>query len=134
MTWPSRHVSAAIRRAPSDVYAFAADPQNLPRWAAGLATTVRREGDPWTAESSMGQIKVRFAAKNDLGVLDHDVTLPSGEVVRNPMRVMPNAEGSEVVFTLYRRPPMTDGEFERDARAVARDLEALKKIMEASAL
>jgi hypothetical protein len=33
--------------------------------------------------------------------LDHDVTLPSGETLSNPMRVVPNGTGSEVVFTLF---------------------------------
>jgi hypothetical protein len=32
-----QHVSAFIDRRPAEVYAFASDPRNLPRWAAGLA-------------------------------------------------------------------------------------------------
>lgn len=130
MPWPSRHVSAAIRRSPAAVYAFAAEPRNLPRWAAGLATGVRQEGGAWIAESPLGRVTVRFAPKNDLGVLDHDVTLPSGEIVHNPMRVLRNDDGAEVVFTLYRRPAMSDAEFEADAAAVAKDLATLKRIME----
>lgn len=34
------------------------------------------------------------------GLLDHDVELESGMVVHNPMRVVPNGEGSEFMFTL----------------------------------
>jgi len=52
----------------------------------------------------MGRMKVKIAEKNQFGVLDHDVTLPSGVKVYNPMRVFPNNDGSELVFTLYRRP------------------------------
>jgi len=56
----------------------------------------------------MGRVKVKFAAHNQFGVLDHDVTLPSGVKVYNPMCVFPNNDGSELVFTLYRRPEMSD--------------------------
>ncbi|HVM45051.1 MAG TPA: SRPBCC family protein [Candidatus Thermoplasmatota archaeon] len=130
MTWPARHVSVGIRRAPRDVYAFAADPRNLPRWASGLASGVRPEGDAWIADSPMGAVAVRFGAANDLGVLDHDVTLPDGTVVHNPLRVLASGEGSEVVFTLYRRDGMSAEELERDARIVAQDLAALRRLLE----
>ena len=83
------------------VYAFAPDPRNLPRWAAGLA------GNRWVADSPMGKVRIRFAARNLHGVLDHDVTLESGVTVHNPMRVPPpRGEGSEFVFALIRRPGM----------------------------
>lgn len=130
MPWPSRHVSVSIRRPPRDVYAFAADPRNLPRWAAGLASGVRKEGDAWVADSPMGQVVVRFAPPNGYGVLDHDVTLPSGEVVHNPLRVLANGDGAEVVFTLYRRPGMSEDAFAADAEAVGRDLDALRRILD----
>ena len=43
-TYPSRHVSVAIDRSPAEVYGFAADPLNLPHWAAGLSGTIARVG------------------------------------------------------------------------------------------
>ncbi len=75
----------------------------------------------------------RFADKNKFGVLDHDVTLPSGVKVYNPMRVFPNNDGSELIFTLYRQPEMSDQMFAEDAEAVTRDLEKLKTVLENSA-
>lgn len=125
-----RHVSVTIRRPPAEVYAFAADPRNLPRWARGLGAAVEELGGEWIADSPMGRVKVRFAAANALGVLDHDVTLPSGETVSNPMRVVANGDGSELVFTLFRRPETTDEAFAADAAAVERDLEALRRLLE----
>lgn len=65
-----------------------------------------------------------------LGVLDHLVTLGSGEVVPVYMRVIPNADGSEVLFTLFRLPSMSADVFERDAESVTRDLQRLKAILE----
>ena len=125
-----RHVSVSIDRPPAEVYAFCADPHNLPRWAAGLASAVRVEDDALIASSPMGEVRVRFAPRNDLGVLDHDVTLPTGATVHNPMRVLPNRGGSEVVFTLFRQPGVSDPDFARDAAAVTRDLHTLKRLLE----
>jgi hypothetical protein len=117
----SRHLSVWIDAAPEAVYAFASDPVELPRWAAGLA-------DPALAEAD-----VEFAARNAFGVLDHVVRLPSGDAVYNPMRVVPAGLGlprCEVVFTLRRRQDVTNEEFEVDAAAVAADLETLRRLIE----
>jgi hypothetical protein len=78
----------------------------------------------------MGPVVVAFATRNEFGVLDHDVTLPSGETFYNPMRVTVDGTGCEVVFTVRRRPGMSDEDFERDADAVYADLIALKRVME----
>ena len=41
------------------------------------------------------------------------------------MRVLNNDGGSEVVFTLYRLPGVTDDEYEQDAATIAADLKRL---------
>ncbi len=126
-----QHLSVSINRRPAEVYEFASDPRNLPRWAAGLArSVVRKEGDEWVAESPMGEVRIRFAEKNPYGVLDHDVRLESGVAVHNPMRVVPNGDGSEFTFTLIRRPGMSDEQFAQDKAAVEKDLRTLKELLE----
>ena len=130
-TFPAvRHVSISIDRPPGEVYAFAANPENLPRWAKGLSGAIERVGGEWIADSPMGKVKVRFVGRNELGVLDHDVTVESGETIHNPMRVVANGEGSEVVFTLFLRPGASAEDFDADARTVAEDLAALKAFLE----
>lgn len=127
----SRHLSVVIRRDPRAVAAFARDPEHLPEWAAGLAQGgLRRDGDELVADSPMGEVRVRFAPANDLGVLDHDVTLPDATVVHNPLRVLAHPHGAEVVFTLRRLPGVTADAFEADARAVAADLARLRSLLE----
>lgn len=131
MASESRHVSTVIERPSAAVYDYAADPANLPQWAAGLASTsVEQVDGQWVADSPMGRVTVSFVERNDFGVLDHVVTLPSGESVYNPLRVIPYGDASEVVFTLRRQPAMTDDQFERDADAVHADLDSLKRIVE----
>ncbi|MBF4510893.1 SRPBCC family protein [Plantibacter sp. VKM Ac-2885] len=121
----SRHVSRVISASPEAVYEYASDVDNLPRWAAGLAQAeVVREGDSLFVESPMGRVEVRFVERNHLGVLDHDVTLPSGTVVTNPVRVLAHPEGAEVVFTV-RQIELDDDAFARDVAMVEADLERL---------
>ena len=79
---------------------------------------------------TQGPVRVRFVERNAWGVLDHYVTLPGGDVVYNPMRVVANGTGSECSFTLFRRPGVTDEQFEADAAWVTRDLQALKGLPE----
>lgn len=126
----SRHVSTRIDRPAAAVYGYASNPANLPAWAAGLGRSVEQVGDDWVSESPMGRVVVAFAPANAYGVLDHDVTLESGETVYNPVRVIVDGAGCEVVFTLRRRPGMTDDDFENDALAVTADLARLKRLLE----
>lgn len=130
-----QHISVFINRQPTDVYEFASNPRNLPRWAAGLAQSeVRQEGDEWIADAPFGKVRVKFAQNNSLGVMDHDVRLESGVSIHNPMRVIPNGEGSEFIFTLIRRPRMSDEKFTEDKAAVEKDLRTLKNLLELNPL
>ncbi|WP_141730801.1 SRPBCC family protein [Oligoflexus tunisiensis] len=130
MSWPAQHISISINRTPDKVYAYVANPENLPQWAAGLSGTIRRAGERWIADSPMGEVAIKFAPHNAFGVLDHDVTLPNGETVHNPMRVVRNDTESEVIFTLFHRPGMTQQDIQSDAAQVFEDLLKLKMILE----
>jgi uncharacterized protein YndB with AHSA1/START domain len=126
----SRHLSTHIARPAPEVYAFVTDPARLPEWAAGLSGGVEERDGRWFADSPMGEVEVRFAPENTFGVADHDVTLPDGQVFANPMRVLPDRDGCEVVFTLRRQPEMTDEAFEADAAAIRADLATLQRLLE----
>jgi hypothetical protein len=126
----STHLTVSINRPAAEVYNYASEPANLPKWAPGLGTGVEKVGEQWVVDSPMGQVVVAFAERNQYGVLDHDVTLPSGETFYNPMRVIADGSGCEVVFTLRRQPGMSDEEFARDADAVSSDLAQLKHVLD----
>lgn len=78
----------------------------------------------------MGRISLAFAPPNEYGILDHWVTLPAGQTVYNPMRVIADGPVCEVVLTLRRQPQQDDQEFTRDAETVAADLATLKTAIE----
>ena len=126
----TRIISVSIARDPREVYAFVSNPANLPRWASGIGSSIEQIKGEWIAQTPNGPVKVRFAPRNDLGVLDHYVTVAPGVEIYIPMRVVPNGSGSELIFTLVRQPDMTDEKFREDADWVLRDLTRLKDIFE----
>jgi uncharacterized membrane protein len=130
MSFKSKHVGISISHPADEVYEFASNPENLPKWAAGISGSIKNVNGDWIAESPMGRVKVKFADKNRFGILDHDVTLPSGETFYNPMCVFPNKDGSELIFTLYQRPGMSDRDFRNDEEQIKADLEKLKALIE----
>lgn len=134
MTWPVVHLSRSLDHDVATVSRVAGDPRNLPLWAAGLAAGIRSEGDRWFTDSPMGVVEVAFTGPIEQGVLDHDVTLPDGTVVHNPLRVVPNDRGSEVVFTLFQRDDTSGAAFRADADAVRRDLDRLAALLDETVL
>lgn len=133
MATETRHISQWIDRSVDNVYAYASDPANLPVWAPGLGSAIERaeDGRHWVVQTAEGPVGLEFAPGNEFGVLDHWVTLPSGEVVYIPLRVIAGGPADcEVVFALRRMPGMSDEDYERDAAAVAADLARLKAVVE----
>ncbi|MFM9444937.1 SRPBCC family protein [Streptomyces acidiscabies] len=128
----SLHLAVRISRPAPDVYRYVAEPTHLPAWAHGLGDIVEKIDGEWVAQSDLlGRVTVTFTPENDLGVLDHYVTLPAGQTVHNPVRVIPDgADACELVFTLRRQPAASDAEFDRDAETVAADLARLKELLE----
>lgn len=122
-------VSVGIGVDPRVVYKFASDPANLPAWAPGMVKSIEKKNDKWVAQTALGQATFRFAAPNEFGVLDHDVEMSSGRF-HNPMRVVPNGTGSEVLFTLIQLPGVSDQQFQQDMDTVRADLNKLRTLFE----
>jgi hypothetical protein len=128
----AKHVTVSISRSPADVYAFVGNGENLPRWASGVGHQAEHSNGEWLVDGPLGKARLRFAPTNALGVLDHDVTLPNGQSVHNPLRVVPNGTGSELTFTVFRLPGTSAEAFAKDASTVQGDLERVKALLELS--
>ena len=128
----SRTITCSINKPPATVFEFASNPENLPKWVLSFCMSVRKSGDEWQMETPTGWVGIRFVAVNDYGVLNHVVTLPDGQSILNPVRVVANDIGSEVMFTLFQLPSMSDEQFSKDAGMVEADLQTLKAVLEGS--
>lgn len=123
-------ISISINRQWSDLYEAIWRPEVFPKWASGLSkSALEKHGDHWKAEGPEGMIMIRFTDRNPFGVMDHHVDVGSGPEVYIPLRVIPNADGAEVVLTLFRQPEMSDTKFLADIEWVKRDLLALQAMV-----
>jgi len=127
----SRTLAISVDRNADEVYAFVSNPENLPQWAPAFCKSVRRTGEDWIVETPDGSMKIRFVGKNPFRVADHYVSPRIGVEIYVPMRVVANGSGgSEVIFTLFRQPDMTQEQFRRDIEMLTRDQGTLKRALE----
>lgn len=122
-------VSVGIERTPQEVYAFVSNPANLPVWALGFVKDIQQRDGQWIADTALGEARVRFARANQFGVLDHDVEL-SSRTFHNPMRVVPNGAGAEVLFTALQFQGVSDEQFAQDLDTIRADLNKLRMVLE----
>lgn len=128
ITYPVRNISVSINRSAEEVYQFASNPENFPKWVSFIRS-MTNQGDIWIGKTDIGDIQIKFSPPNVFGIIDHQVTLANGETVNNPMRAVANNKGCEFIFTLFWMPNRTEEEFNEDAEAVTQDLQQLKKIL-----
>ena len=126
----SRNLSISINRNAKDVYDFVSVPENFGLWASGLGKSLKKVDGEWVAETQEGPVKIGFSERNEFGVLDHRISPKPGLEIFIPMRVIPNGGGSELIFTLFRLPGMSDEKFSADAEWVMHDLTTLKNLLE----
>ena len=110
----SLHIAVHIARPADLVYDYTRQRSNLATWATGVSESMQ----------------IEFAAVNELGVLDHWAVV-DGVRYYNPMRVIPDGDGAELVFTLRRLPGTSDDDFANDAATIESDLARLKDLLEA---
>ena len=129
-----RTLSVSIGRSAAGSYEFLSVPENFPKWASGLGTSLRQAGSDWIAETAEGPLTACFSERNSFGVLDHSVARPNGMTVYVPLRVVAKGNGCDLVLTLFRQQEMSDEQFAADAEWVMRDLHAAKRLLEAQQL
>jgi hypothetical protein len=126
----ARTINTSIKSDPKMVYDFVSNLENLPRWASSTFPSIKEVKGEWFVDTPEGQNKVMLAERNNFGILDHHVKLTSGIEVYIPMRVVKNDDGSEIIFTVFQTPEMTDERFAEDIKTVEKDLNQLKTIIE----
>lgn len=113
------------------VFAYIADPKNLPEWALLFKSA---DEDSAVIDFPTGQIKIRLDTKtNESGVIDWHMHMPDGhiEIVHSRVSKLPN--GNSLYVFVFNVPPVSDEEVEEALKAqkelVTKELENLRKIL-----
>lgn len=123
-----------IDRPANEVFAFAADPRNLPRWAIHNVQAVQPGADgAWELQTPRG--KGRFIPHCDarFGILDHefiDAREGRWQVPARAVAIGPRA--SVYIITLAKPHAMPVSDFEQAMGLMGDELQALKRAVESA--
>jgi len=119
-----------IATPPEEVIVFLADGENLPRWAIGFATSVRRVNDRWMVTTAEAEMPIAIDINEAGRTVDYRMEPAPGVQATAFTRVLPNGDGAEVVFTQFQQPNVADEIFEQLVAAVSHELVTLKALLE----
>jgi uncharacterized protein YndB with AHSA1/START domain len=91
--------TATIAAAPEAVMNVIADARRLPEWAPRFARAVRPDGDDWLVDTGAGELRITLRVSHELGTVD--LLRPGGPPRGAFLRVVPNHDGAELLFTLF---------------------------------
>lgn len=90
-----------------------------------------QHGLVWLADTVMGERLIEFAPHNRFGVLDHAIYKPGEVPMFMPLRVVANGDGTELIYTFFKRPGMSDEQLASTMEWIESDLWGLKSLLEA---
>ncbi len=128
----SEVISVSIRRPYSAVYDFLAEPMNFNRWASNPGSEMLPlDGGDWLVELPRGPSVIRFAPRNNFGVLDYQVFQQGGDGgPTTPVRLVPNEQGSTLFLVWFQRDGVDEVQFRSELDWIASDLNRLKTLLE----
>lgn len=123
----SKTLTAALPEDSQAIFAWIADPENLPQWHSAFCRSVRRENGRWMVESPRGLLGIRFIRDDRALVLDWIVRFDDGQELTTAIRVLPNGDGSEIVVTLLKPAGFSEAAFQEQFRWIESALRELRK-------
>lgn len=115
---------------PAWVFEFVSNPVNLPLWSRSFCLSVYQQGEAWFIESPHGPVRFYLQADPQTGVIDQYL-FPSPEIqILIPMRVVPNGEKSEFIFTLFQPDDISETDYQQEVLCVEQELQILKHVLE----
>ena len=122
-------VSVTIKAKPQDVYDFVSDINHWPQFSE-FAPAVTQKESHWIVHSPQGDVILKTNFNRELLILDHEVTVPSGQKVLIPYRVVPNEKGSELIMTNFQAPGDSDKAYAEQMDWMKKELHTIKAILD----
>jgi hypothetical protein len=120
--------SIAIAAPPEAIVELLTDGARLPEWAPQFASEARAEADHWVIDSGGQQLRIRIKASADSGTVDF--VSADDERVGAFSRVIPNAKGSEFLFSILFPPGTDQAVIDAQMAVVEGELEAVRALVE----
>jgi Polyketide cyclase / dehydrase and lipid transport len=130
--------TAAAAAPPEAVFAIVADGARLPEWAPAFASAAEREdggdgdraGERWLIGT--GDARFPILLRADPASRTVDLLDPRDPSRGAFLRVLPNGQGAEVLFTLFFPEEVEAAAVDAQMATVADELQAIARIAEAS--
>lgn len=121
----------SIAAPPSSVLDVLADAHNLPRWAPAFARGIRAHGDHWLIDTGAEERLVDLRIARAQGTVDLVSTTDPRRGAF--LRVLPNALGSECLFTLFFADGTPEEAVDAQMATVEEELRAIASLAGAAA-
>ena len=120
-----------VERHPQGVFAFVAEPANLPVWAKGFARAIQRDGDAWRVTTPHGEeVGIRYVADPACGIVDFHISPAPGVEFVAASRVVPNGRGAYYICTQFQPSTMPHAVFESHVRTLPQGLVILNHTLQ----
>jgi hypothetical protein len=125
-------ISVGIRRPAALVMSYLTEPALFARWAALTSNRMVHKGDlDWLFDTAAGPRIVRFQAPNSFGIADQAVFAEGETPLVNPMRVVPNGNGTIVTYVCFQRPGTSEEKYQSTVEWITSDFLTLQSVIEA---
>ena len=119
--------TASIAAPPDAVFAVVADGARLPEWAPAFApATEHEEGERWLIGT--GDARFAILLRADAAARTVDLLSPDDPSRGAFLRVLPNAQGAELLFTLFFGASVAEEAVEAQMATVAAELAAVGRL------
>lgn len=124
----SETVTTVLPAPKSEVFAYLADIENLPRWATEFARELKIVDGRHKVVNGLGEFLFRIESDPETGVIDMLAGPDDDELALFPTRVVELPGGrSAFTFTMFQGPGMSDELFESQHASLLRELENVER-------
>ncbi|PCI32672.1 MAG: hypothetical protein COB54_06130 [Alphaproteobacteria bacterium] len=119
--------TAKFTAAPDVVFDFVSKIENLPLWATNYAKSVRKDGDTYYVETSMGEIIQEFVTNEEFGAVNMNAGPSRDQLWSWYIRIFSDLFGGSILnFTALQMPGQNDVDFTAQCAVLEEEFENIR--------